>query len=298
MTKRIVFIGAGNIGRAIGNILLKKGEYEVQFWDVDPQKVPDQKPLSEILPTADIVFFCIPSWVLRDGFAETKAYIQSQTALLSVAKGIEASTKFTVDQMFKDAFPENSVGLIYGPMLADELSQDHVGMGVLASSDERVRSLAALFKGSSLILESSDDIHGVALAGVLKNVYALGLGILAPLGFGENAGGWYIATALREMAGIIELLGGRRDTAYGPAGLADFVATAFSSHSKNRQVGEEFAKTGAFTQKSEGLLALPSLVVLLGETHAQFPLLGALTKIVAKEGGPKELFTGVMRGET
>src|SRR3989338_844635 len=113
----------------------------------------------------------------------------------------------------------------------------------------------------------TSDVRGVAVAGVLKNIYALGLGIAHALGWGENQKGWFVSRALREMARAAELLGGTRETMLGIAGLGDLVATGFSPHSHNRTTGALFVTDPGRFPKAESINALPIIIKKLG-AHA------------------------------
>lgn len=83
------------------------------------------------------------------------------------------------------------------------------------------------------------------------------------------------------MRKIIPLLSGDAETVLGPAGLGDFVATGFSRFSKNHQVGAELAVGRLTNGQSEGLVSLSSLLILLGPKYKKFPLLAALSAVVA-----------------
>jgi len=61
---RVVVIGGGELGSAVG-VLLKKNNVTADLWDTDPSVVPGQKPLQEIVPAAECVAFCVPSWAMR-----------------------------------------------------------------------------------------------------------------------------------------------------------------------------------------------------------------------------------------
>ncbi|HTK60650.1 MAG TPA: NAD(P)H-dependent glycerol-3-phosphate dehydrogenase, partial [Candidatus Baltobacteraceae bacterium] len=93
---------------------------------------------------------------------------------------------------------------------------------------------------------------------------------------GANARGWFVAKAVEEAGGILEDLGGRRETFHGVAGVGDMVATGFSPHSKNRTLGEHWAKEGKAPFESEGQVSMPALLKTLGARAKKYPLLMAL----------------------
>lgn len=276
-TTRVVMLGAGKIGSAIGRTLAKK-RVRVDYWDALPGKVKRQKALAETVPGAAAVFLCLPSWCLRDAGASIAPLLTGKTPVVSVSKGLERGSLLASDGILHQVLPEGTpFAYLGGPLLADELLKGQPGVGVAASADPAaLRRMKALFAGTRLKIETSDDVAGVVWSAILKNVYAIGLGMTEGLGWGSNARGWYTAKAIVEAGGILEDLGGRRETFHDTAGVGDFVATGFSPHSKNRTLGEHWARTGKAPHESEGQVSLPALLKTLGARARKYPLLMAL----------------------
>lgn len=273
----VVMLGAGKIGSAIGKVLAGNGA-RVAYWDALPGKVKGQKPLAAIVPKASVVFLCLPSWCLREAGASIAPHLSPKTAVVSLSKGIEKATLLPSDGVMRQVLPEGTP-FVYlgGPLLADELLHGQPGVGVAASADPAaLRKMRKLFAGTRLRIETSDDVPGVVWSSVLKNVYAIGLGMTEGLGWGANARGWFVAKAVEEAGGILEDLGGRRETFHGVAGVGDMVATGFSPHSKNRTLGEHWARTGKAPHESEGQVSLPQLLEVLGHRARKYPALMAL----------------------
>jgi glycerol-3-phosphate dehydrogenase (NAD(P)+) len=290
MSKKITIIGAGEIGRAIEYLLKNKG-LKVNLWDKDESKMPGQRPLEEIVPEADFLFLCVPSWAMKFAAADISKYVKVSTIIVSLAKGIEKESHRTMDELISEILPKNPLVLVAGAMLAEEIMQDLGGVALAASKDKNaVDKVAQLFKNTELKLYYSDDVRGAAVASVLKNVYAFGLGIAYGLKWGDNMKGWLLTEALNEMRQILEILGGEQETALSAAGLADLVATGYSKYSKNHAMGEELVKTGKCSEKSEGYISISSVVALLGEKVKEFPLLLALSQIILEKKDCKSIF--------
>lgn len=295
MEEKIVIIGAGEIGQAIAKLFSKKG-VEIELWDKDESKNPEQKPLAEIVPAADFLFLCVPSWVLRAALKSFSGFLKKETVIVSLAKGIEAGTLKTVPEMIGELAPRHQFALLAGPMLAEELIDGKGGRGVAAvESSSLFEKVKSLFQGTDLILEWSADVRGVALASVVKNIYAVGLGIADCLGWGGNAKGWLFSRAFREMVEIVSLLGGQPATVLGTAGLGDLTATGFSPYSRNRQTGDELVRTGKCLVPGEGIVSLPSVLALLGEQKNKFPLLNVLAKVCLDGENAKKVFKDLFK---
>lgn len=290
-TGRVVIIGAGELGQAVGMLLTENG-VTVDFWDADPARVPGQKPLADIVPGAAAVLFCVPSWSTRAAVTGVALLLQppqpsqppAETIVVSFAKGIEKDSLQTMAELVPTLLPAGQPFVVAGgPMLAAEISGGMTAAGVFAShNDAALQKMKALFANGRFRVETSADPEGVALAGVLKNIYAVALGIADGLALSGNEKGWITACAIREMRGIATALGvgASADVALGTAGAADFIATGYSVHSRNRETGLEIVATGTCDVRGEGLNALPFLLERLGkEKAAAFPLLALINAV-------------------
>lgn len=285
MTK-VTIIGAGEIGRAIGKILALAG-HKIVYWDKNESLIFDmgEKCLSlpEALGQAEVVFFCVPSWSLGEALAFAAPYFKKGTVAVSVTKGISENNKMLVDEVLKKALPTGVLAVILsGAMIAEEIVAGSEGVAVAASSNTKAaKQVAALFADSLIRVRPIGDARGAAAAGVLKNIYALALGVADGLGWGRNEQGFLMAEAIQEMSKLIVWLGGKKTTLFESAILADFFATATSKDSANRQAGVELAKHGSTLTKSESVASLPALVKIVGKDKVKkLPVLFTLGRIV------------------
>lgn len=295
MRTNIVIIGAGRLGKAMAGILRLKN-LTVELWDIDKSKSPARKNLAEIIPSADFLFLSVPSWHARQAIASFYNFLRKRTIVISPSKGIEAKSRKTMDELLLEILPPGAAfALMGGPMLSEELETGGIGAAAIGTNSKKIfKELKKLFSGTNIKLEYFSDIRGVALGGVLKNVYAVGLGIASALSWSTNAKGWFAVHALQEMAQIAKILGGRKQTIYSLAGLGDLVATGFSPHSRNWQTGNDLVKTGKCCIKSEGLIALPTLVKLLGRRAKQFKLFDSIKQIVLDGKSGKTIFEDII----
>lgn len=71
--------------------------------------------------------------------------------------------------------------------------------------------------------------------------------------------GALMARGTREIARLIDALGGNELSAYGLCHLGDYEATLFSPYSHNRMFGEKFVKNELYTDLAEGYYAVDAL---------------------------------------
>ncbi|MFA6364885.1 MAG: hypothetical protein WCW78_00585 [Candidatus Paceibacterota bacterium] len=295
MKTHIVVLGMGEIGSAISSLLLKK-KYHVDSWDVASGKVHNQKTLFEIIPHANILFLCVPSWCLPQVMKSIQPFVHVETLVVGVSKGLQREkNETTYDFLMHTLHPGQPIVLLGGAMLAEELQKGMPGMGVVAGKSKKsCEIICELFKGSALTLVSSTDVCGVAYASVLKNIYALGLGIAEGIRWGGNARAWFAYESFSEMEKIVKLLGGKKESFWGPAGIVDFIATGFSSYSKNAEEGKLIAAGRGEASQSEGLVSLEPMAKLLRGKN-DFPLFQTVFRIAVKKENAEGAFRKLLK---
>lgn len=288
---RIAIIGAGRMGRALEH-LLKQHDHEIRLFDSEPGKVANQPSLEEIVKGTDGNFLCVPSWVMRTVLEDIRPLLQPSMIIVSLAKGLERETCTTMGELLEEMLPKtSSFVLLAGPTMAEEIIAGNGAAAIAATTKQKTfDSIAELFKETPLQLEWSDDLRSVALASVLKNVYALGLGIFSALDRGGNDLGCFFSRMLQEMIAVGEELGATKKILLGTAGVGDLVCTGFSPHSRNRQTGEAIVKTGNIPHGSEGVSSLPPLLSLLGEKKSIAPIAQAIERVVIGHEDAREVF--------
>lgn len=285
---RILISGAGRIGAALAKIIAPQIHREIALWDTDSSKINHSFSAAELAITADIIFLCMPSSAVRTFIQSIKAEIAREVIIVSLVKGLDPKDGATMAELLTEILPPPpSLVALGGPMLSGELLQGHAAYGVAGCTAATFPRIQQLFADTMLRVSHSEDIQGVCVVGVLKNVYALGLGIAAALAVGDNTLGKLTVQAIEEMQKLTVILGGRAETVSGLAGVGDLIATGFSKHSRNRTVGQELVLTQKTAIASEGILSLPLLLRRLDPDISAWPFLSAI-KAVVQENVPAQ----------
>lgn len=280
-------IGAGIMGMALSTVLRDAGQ-EAELWDIVPGKVENQKHLSHVLEDAECIFYCVPSWRLEEAVAETLPLLPQDAIGVTISKGLDqASGNFM--PVFLHTLGIRRPVLLSGPMLGVELSEGGRGYGWAASEDKRAAdAVAARFRGSRLIVESSGEPESTALAGVLKNLYAIVLGMAVGSGYAcKNDLGRFFVFALSEMEAVAGRLDCDASVMRAVPGLGDLVATGLSEHSQNFQLGFELGASGRTDRQSEGSMSFSALRERIGDL-SPFLLLSVLEAVLKGKRTPKE----------
>lgn len=292
---RILISGVGRIGEALARLIAPQEHIEIALWDIDSRKISHSFSAVQLATGADVIFLCMPAAAVRDFMMSIAATINREVIVVSLIKGLEPSTGATMYELLTQIVPPAAQTVFLGgPMLSGELLAGNAAYGVAGMLADNFDNVAQLFNGTRLRVSLSEDPAGVAAVGVLKNVYALGLGIAAAIKVGDNALGKLTVQALAEMAVLIEKFGGRTTTVFGLAGVGDLVATGFSKHSRNRAVGQDLVTMGQTQVPSEGLVSLPLLLARLPQNLTPYPFLIAVKNVVIDHQPPREAFQEIL----
>jgi glycerol-3-phosphate dehydrogenase (NAD(P)+) len=151
-----------------------------------------------------------------------------------------------------------------------------------------------LLKGNALLrndwfqVYGSNDLVGIELTGVLKNIIAIASGALSGMGYGENARSMLISRGLIEMIYLGKILGANTQAFLGLAGIGDLVATCSSKDSRNFTVGERLGKgeklediMHTLEETAEGVNTIKIMVRLIIGQNVRAPITESLNKVFA-----------------
>ena len=169
-----------------------------------------------------------PSSDLRDKF------------VVSAIKGIVPGDYQTVVEYIHDHYglSYRQIGLVTGPSHAEEVSRGKLSyLTVVCADPENARRIGERFAGENIRLSYSADLYGVEYAAILKNIYALSVGIAVGLGYGANFLAVLIANAAGEMTRFLEESYPDERNTQVSAYLGDLLVTCYSTYSRNRRLG-------------------------------------------------------------
>lgn len=269
-------LGSGAFGSAIGSVLeesstptfiygpsheLEKLDHlslEKKIWNFDgpPHLNKGTQWIILAVPTKALRFVCE---LLRDSPQPEQGYV-------IVSKGIEQNTWKLPYEVFQEVLGEIPFLILGGPNFAKELKEKSPGGTTLASSP---KTLAETFQKTLnetfLKTQVSQDLIGVSLSGVFKNVIALASGASDALGLGHNARASLITLGVQDYAALNQALGGQVHSFFQFSGIGDLVLTAVGDLSRNRSFGrlmiEQPEKKDEYVKNHtcEGFLALEGL---------------------------------------
>jgi glycerol-3-phosphate dehydrogenase (NAD(P)+) len=267
--KKIGVIGAGSFGTTVAMLLSHNTDvllYSRRQNVVDAinnthmhlgvalsPKIKATSDLSLIGNECQVIFPVIKSASFRDVMKDLYPFLTPRHILIHGTKGLDV-TGVDVDNLGDDTISRENVhtmsevirqesnvvrvGCLSGPNLAKEIMQGQPTATVLASEfDEVIEQGKKLLSSQQFFVFATHDVIGAELAGVLKNIIAIGSGILGGLGMGKNVQAMLLTRGLREMVAFGKAMGARSRSFIGTAGIGDLIATATSPDSRNYQFG-------------------------------------------------------------
>ncbi len=285
MIKNISIIGGGEIGQAIAYIA-SGSDINNLIWDKDPKK-SSALSFEECLKKAEVVFFCVPSWALRECLASIAPVLQPNIPIVFVSKGLEKDTGLTAPEIAEEFLSSDRIVFMGGPMIAEEIMTDKGGCAVLGGHQTAVSIVAKIFNSRSVYSEITTDAFSVAILGVLKNMYAIVMGAAEGAGYGDNIKSFLFSKIMREMELARIALKGK-ENAVSPAGVGDLLATSISRGSHHRQTGYYLALRKPLVNQSEGAASISALITRITNvlSVSDFKKLSILSfaKLIIDEG--------------
>ncbi len=310
-------MGTGSWGTAFGMVLADAG-CDVTLWARRPELAeavnstrtnPDYLPgvelpenlratadAAEALRDADFTVLAVPSQTLRANLAEWAPLLAPDTVLVSLMKGVELGSTMRMSEVIEDVAKVGAdrVAVVTGPNLAREIAARMPALAVVACTDERAaQRLQAACHTPYFRPYTNTDVVGCELAGAVKNVIGLAVGIADGMGLGDNAKGSLITRGLAETTRLGLAMGADPLTFSGLAGLGDLVATCSSPLSRNHTFGTNLGKgmtleeTIAVTkQTAEGVKSCESVLDLARRHGVDMPITETVVGIVHEGKSP------------
>jgi glycerol-3-phosphate dehydrogenase (NAD(P)+) len=322
----IAILGAGSWGTALAVQLARKG-FKPCLWSRRRdlvEEITDNRSNSGYLPEitipagvsadwdmervvgkAGLVIAAVPSHAFREVMQEACRCLGQAAVLINAAKGIDENTLQRISEIYQDIAGEKrgkDYVVLSGPSHAEEVSLGMPTAVVVASRDgARAAYAQDILMSADFRVYTNPDVTGVELGGALKNIIALGAGIVDGLGFGDNAKAALMTRGLAEIARLGVAMGASPLTFAGLAGVGDLIVTCTSRHSRNRRAGFEIGKG----RTPEEALAIVRMVVegvrttraarkMSARYNVEMPITDQIFRVLFEGKNPREAVTALM----
>jgi glycerol-3-phosphate dehydrogenase (NAD(P)+) len=256
---RIGVIGAGAFGTALSAVMRRAG-HDVVIWarERDVAAAINERGMNETflggiaLPAgihatvelahaakgADVLLLAPPAQHMRNVTAALRPFYEAGTPVVTCSKGIERGTCALMPQVIAETLPGAPIAILSGPSFAHDIAKESPVGVTLACSDAALgEQLSALIGSPRFRTYLTDDVTGVAVGGVLKNVIAIACGVAIGKKMGDSTRATLFARGLSEMARLGVAMGAHLETFMGLAGAGDLSLSCNSLGSRNTSLG-------------------------------------------------------------
>lgn len=254
---------------------------------VDPQSWMD------VLPKLDVVVLAVATAGLVGTVRQAAPFMQPDALWAVATKGWdEASLRSAAALVADEIADPDRVVVVVGPSLANEIAAGVPTAVVCASQNvAAARRVATLFDSPRFRTYTSDDVVGVEVGAIMKNVVAIGIGMCDGLA-GEfevaamtNTKAFVFSRGLVEMARLARALGGRSETVLGLAGAGDLFVTALGGRNGRfgRLLGMGRAPEDALREMNttvEGYTNARAAAALAEEHGLDLPVVDVVAKVL------------------
>jgi len=253
----ISIIGSGAIATALGNILASKNNNSVKLLSIENEVIESinkehrnlkyfpniqLSPLLlasqdlNILSESEIIFLGIPSGEISGFLDKHHGLINKKATIINLAKGF-GTNDLTICEYLNNNF-ENQTATLKGPSFArDIINEMPTGLTLGSRNIETYYKVEQLFSATHIHLDYSNDVKGVELLSILKNIYAIALGIVDAQYDAPNLRFLVFTKAFKEMKNLLLAFGGKEETLFKYCGIGDFGLTSLNDLSRNRTLG-------------------------------------------------------------
>lgn len=274
MTSKVGVIGAGALGTAISQTIsenvnelilhVRKQDLcdDINNTGYNTHYYPNHKLNKNIKATTNlnelnkcgIIFLAIPSSAFRETLKNLKEIIGKDTILVTTAKGIEYPSLKTMGNLISEYFDENYV-VLSGPNFASEIMLNQPTVTNIASRKyENSIKVKKALSTKQFKVKIIDDVKGIELCGILKNINAIANGICEGMNINENARYSILTKSFEDTIKILESYGGVPDTANEYCGFGDLILTATSPESRNHTLGILYGQKLTIDESVNGII--------------------------------------------
>ena len=307
--KKILVIGAGSWGTALANTLACNNK-NVFLW-TEKQKVSDQinkikinkkyfkkillhKNITSIFGKIDpklysFIFYVLPAKAF-DKFLKNYLITNQVNNFIICSKGLGEKGEFVSD-LAKENLRIKNLFILSGPSFADEVILNKPTALSLAGKKQH-ETIGKLFQSSNLRLYYSNHIKTLEFLGILKNIYALGAGIIDALNLGENAKASYLTRCLYEIKSTLKIKKLDQEQLFSLGGVGDLFLTSNSFKSRNYNFGYRLIKNKLKNPEKITIEGLNSIHVINKNKDIDFnqlPILKTIFNIIKGKNPQTEI---------
>jgi len=238
---------------------------------------------------ADAVLLVTPARTTAELVRGIAGLLPKGCPVVLCAKGLAPDGGGLLSGTLRAVLPDCRPAALSGPSFADDVARGLPTAVTIAAEDEDLAfALAHALSGPTLRPYASTDLVGVQVGGALKNVLAIGCGIVEGRGLGASARAALVARGFAELSRVGRYMGAKSETLVGLSGLGDLVLTCTSIQSRNFAFGVALGEgktveslLGPGGKLVEGAFTASLVVDLAAKAEIRVPISEAVAAVLA-----------------
>ena len=255
---KILILGGGAFGTAIGNQLSFNSENDVTLLIRDQNKVteinsshsnkkyfpnklinPRLKASNNysLVKDSEVLFIALPAKAILEEVKNIKKYLSSKTLIVNLSKGIFQGGSTIIESLIKVLKHDNIVCMKGASFAGEMMDRSPTLLTLGFDTKNQYNTINKLLQKTNIFIDYTTDVRGVELLSAIKNIYAILLGNIDAQYNSSNTRFMILTKAFSETRIILKALGGKEETLFLSAGFGDLGLTSLNDLSRNRTLG-------------------------------------------------------------
>ena len=301
---KISILGTGAYGMAIASVL-HYNKHSIKMWtnsneeanylnanrrspkvnyDI-PSDIIISTNMKDVVSDSDVIIFATPSEFAGSVSREVSNYYNSQYIGIA-SKGIDNKSLLCLSDVIKMNINTDLIAVISGCTFASDMVRESLlGLNVASKNLDTLNVISSILENDYLSVYKTNDVIGTEICGAVKNIMAIGSGIISGMGYPDSSSAMFMTLATKEIAHLIKCLGGDVNTIFSFAGIGDLILTCSSKESRNFTLGNMIGKkidTKDYIKNTtiEGLYTLKAIVDIAKKNNINMPITMMINSVI------------------
>lgn len=246
----------------------------------------------------DFVFIVVPSNVARNIFEKISITNFKKTCgFVICSKGFEDKTLSLLSDSFERITKNKNYVVLSGPNFAIEVARQVPSVTTIASKNKKIaQKVIKILNNKNFQALYFNDPQTAEICGIVKNILAIGCGIIDGLELGVNTKSALLVKGISEIQILCKKIKASSDVA-NPAGFGDIFLTCSSTKSRNNSLGTLIAQSKEPDKNTtyEGANSAKVIIEFAKKYKLKLDLCEAISKIIVGKYSKNEIESRIVK---
>jgi glycerol-3-phosphate dehydrogenase (NAD(P)+) len=275
---------------------IRRNPNHLEWAYFDVSRIHFSADLNTVIEQSDLLVLAVPSPYLKQSLDDITVDM-SQKMVISAVKGMIPDENLLVTEYMHKHFniPKENLGVIAGPCHAEEIALERLSYLTIGCTNlEQSKEWCTMMTTKYVHTTPSDDVIGPEYSSVMKNIYAIAMGMCKSLHYGDNFLAVLLSNAMHEITRFANANSDIPRDIIHSGYLGDVLVTAYSNFSRNRQFGQMiglgYSVKAAQTEMemvAEGYYGTKAIHRVNKKLGIDLPIVEAMYQILYERKSPK-----------